>query len=126
MPLTIDAPVVMATKVWTVAQLAKEFRIDRSNAQRYVTRLADNGHVHFRGYNRGDALSEIQRSVVVEFRRLSKVEGKRGDGLWRAIKDFPRPPSYRQIALAEVCDRYGVSTDQVDRMVREIMEIFEQ
>lgn len=126
MPMTIDVPVTLSEKTWTVAQIARDLGVrDRSNCQRYVTRLTDNGHKAFRDYAQGEPLTEEQRSVVIEYRRLSKEEGKKGDPLWRAIVDYPKPPSFRPIALAEVCDRYQVPSDLIDQMVQEITEIFE-
>lgn len=126
MTMTIEVPVTLSEKVWTIAQVARELGMkSRSNCQRYVSRLADYGHSHFREYRQGEPLTEKQRAVVVEYRRLSTVEGKRGDALWRAISDYPRPPSFQKIAIAEVCDRYNVAPDLIDQMVQEIMEIFE-
>lgn len=126
MPATIDVSVNHACKGCSVSQLAVELGINRSNCRRYINRLIDNGHKHFRDYAKGDPLTQVQKDVVTEFRRLSVEDGKRSDGLWRAIKDYPRPPSYRLIALAEICDRYGVSSDLIEQMVQEVTEIFEQ
>ena len=126
MPVTIDVPVDLSESIWTVSQLATEIGIDRSNCQRYITRLMDNGHQHFRRYRKGDPLTSLQRRVVFEFRRLSTEGGRRGDGLWREIASFPRPPSFQRIALAEVCDRYQVSADLIEQMVQEIIEVFNE
>lgn len=126
MPATIDVPVNLLCQVRSVSQLAAELGINRSNCQRYITRLMDNGHKSFRDYTKGEPLTQVQTDVVKEFRRLSAEKGKRGDGLWLVIKDYPRPPSYRQIALEEICDRYEVSSDLIEQMVQEVMEIFEE